>query len=141
MRKNSRVRGYAIAGSILEVHEVRQGRNCSRGWAVVDGGYLCLEETQWTTDTAASSSSFLEWEVPIPNENTETYRVTDWKPEESFEPLMPRVHARIADHSRGRLWASAEAYDVTFAEHWLPTILYRIEESAECAAADGAKQH
>ena len=86
MRKNSRVRGYAIAGSILEVHEVRQGLNCSRGWAVVDGGYLCLEETQWSTDTTASSSSFLEWDVPTPNPDTETYRVTDWKPEEFLTP-------------------------------------------------------
>ena len=24
---------------------------------------------------------------------------------------MPRVHARIAENSRGRLWASAEAYE------------------------------
>ena len=110
MKKSSRVRGYVISGTILEVYEVRQGHGCNRGWAVVDGGYLCLEETQWSKETT-ESSSFLEWEVPIPNADTETYRVTDWKPEESFEPLIPRVHARISSDSRGRLWASAEAYE------------------------------
>ncbi len=117
MRKSSRIRGYVIEGTILEVYEVRQGRGCNRGWAVVDGGYLCLEETQWSKETT-ESSSFLEWEVPIPNADTEAYRVTDWKPEESFEPLIPRVHARISSDSRGRLWASAEAYEKGERPNW-----------------------
>ena len=38
--KSSHIRGYAIAGSVLEVQKILQGGDCTRGWAVVKGGYL-----------------------------------------------------------------------------------------------------
>ena len=119
MRKSSSIRGYVVSGTILDVQEVRAGKDCHRGWAVVDGGYLCLEETQWFSSTIASSPSMFEWEVPFPSHpDSDIYRTVKWQPERSFETLMPRVHARIRSGYRGRLWSSAEAYERGERPNW-----------------------
>ena len=120
---NASVRGYALNGAVVEVVEELSRSSssaCSSGWARLEQGYLCLDSTERFTpiDDLEDGVELLSWDPPDPQLADEDYRMETWEPKRAIEPFVPRLHARIKEGFRGRLWASAEAYGSGERPNW-----------------------
>jgi hypothetical protein len=114
------------------VEEVVKGTSsCPQGWGRVHKrGFVCLDHTHITTIEPAHKDmlSFippdpLEYEYDFSNPPTLSFDL-------DTEPFVPHIHARILDGSRGRLWASAEAYENGDSPNW------RLKEEREYRFVD-----
>jgi hypothetical protein len=126
------LKGMIPSKSSFLVEEVVKGTSsCPQGWGRVHKrGFVCLDHTHITTIEPAHKDmlSFippdpLEYEYDFSNPPTLSFDL-------DTEPFVPHIHARILDGSRGRLWASAEAYENGDSPNW------RLKEEREYRFVD-----
>ncbi len=129
---SSTARGYAAAGSYIQIVEdlvQSSSEDCVQGWARLQQGFICLDATEETYETQDTSWT-LSWAPPQPSESNQDYWIENWQPHDDIERLVPRLHARIKEGNRGRLWASATAYEDGERANW------RLKESRDYSFVD-----
>ena len=90
---SAQVRGYTASGSYIQIVEELSGTSsgdCMFGWARLQQGFICLDQTEeYLGEVNEPGSSWtLSWAPPEPSDSDDTYWVEDWFPEDIKPTLL-----------------------------------------------------